>query len=125
MVVERKLKLNNSYYFVGVEVKYNKKKLSKIDNSYYDDGDMGILFNDIANNYSNEYDNDVLFMNDVLFIYDRVPFLRYVKEVYYDDNNVMYCNSIIYKEEIDNYIVDNNIVMNRYNKNNSVCPLLF
>lgn len=123
MVIENKIKLGNNKYFVGVEVYYENKKLHKKSNfnNYFDSGDLTYLINSIENNYDEEnyiYDKDVLIMNDLIYIYDYIPFLSYIK-VENEDNNL-----IINLNELEKYIKNNNInLLNKYL--NSVTPLFF
>ena len=123
MVIESKIKLGNSNYFIGVEVYYENKKLRKKSgfNNYFDSGDLTYLIKSIENNYNKEnyvYDKDVLIMNDLIYIYDHIPFLSYIK-VENEDNNF-----IIILKDLEKYIKDNNInLLNRYLK--SVTPLFF
>ena len=45
------------------------------------------------------------FINDALYIYDHIPFINGIGDIY---NN---SESYISKEELDDYIKDNNIIM--------------
>lgn len=124
MVVSKKIKLNDNIYYIIIDLEYRKKDtVTKLylkdfhDDYYYDDdGDFTILIKKIENNYSYElsknYDKHINFMGNVLYIYDRVPFLKGIKEVYINNiDNTPYSTTYISKEEIENYIIDNNIKM--------------
>ena len=40
MTIERKIKINNKYYYLGIELKYDKNNmLRKLNGSYFDMGD--------------------------------------------------------------------------------------
>ena len=75
MIIERRIKLKNSIYLLGVEVKYKTNGiLQKKDNTYFDIGDFNILINFIEDNYQNDciYDEKVCYMNDIIYLYDRL-----------------------------------------------------
>lgn len=123
MVIENKITLGSNKYLIGVEVYYENKKLRKKSNfsNYFDSGDFTYLIKSIENNYNEEnyiYDKDLLIMNDLIYIYDYIPFLSYIK-VENEDNSL-----IIGLNELEKYIKDNDVnLLNRYL--NSVTPLFF
>ena len=128
MILEKRILINNINYYIGINLKYGKdKKLQKKDGSYFDSGDLSCLIDNIELNYSKDfnYDKDVLYMNDIIYIYDCIPFLSYIKTISYDSDNKIDCVDIIYKEEIDEYIKSNSIVMGYFIENNSISPMLF
>lgn len=124
MVIEKKLKLRDTIYYVLVEVEYRKKENGSISlcmknykDSYYDGGDFSILLEEVEKGYTEEkalkYDKWAWFMTDILYIYNRVPFLSGIKDVYIsDDPNLPSSTTYISKAEIDKYIKENNIKMN-------------
>ena len=123
MFIEKKIKLGDSLYFVVVNVCYVKdefgiKKLQIKDykNSYFDSGDFSLLCGFVQKNYTiNEamkYDKDIPYMGDVLYIYNRIPFLYGIRECYFSKDDLpLYTSSFILKDEIDDYIVNNDIKM--------------
>ncbi len=129
MVIEKRIKLKNSIYLLGVEVKYQKNGiLSKKDNTYFDIGDFSLLINFIENNYQNNciYDEKVCYMDNIIYLYDRFPFISYIKDVTYDQSdNQIFQIGLIEKEEIDIYIKENNIKIGKFDGKKSICPLLY
>ena len=123
MIISKKIKLNDNIYYVIIDLYYKKKDnitmlcLKDFQDEYYDDGDFTKLISIVEDNYSYEqsksYDKYISFMGDVLYVYDRIPFLKGIKEIYNNNtDNTTYSTSYISKEEIENYIIDNNIKMN-------------
>lgn len=129
MLIEKRIKINNSTYLLGVEIKYKKDgTLSKKDNSYFDMGDFGVLINYVENNYQIDcvYDEKVSYMNDIIYLYDRFPFISYIKDMIYDEtNNQIVEMTLIKKEEIENYIRENNIKIGQFDGAKSISPLLY
>ena len=140
MIIEKKILLNNNndLFYVGVEVKYITRKDGRIllqkknsSKKYFDSGDLSYLIEqDVEKKYSKEkrkeYNDEITFMANVLYIYDRIPFLSYVKQVYLSSKGDApgdICT--IYKKEIDKYIKDNKIQMGKYDIKKSVSPCLF
>lgn len=119
MKIEKRISLNNNIYYVVIDVEYKfdgvitRLCLKNYKDDYFDSGDFSCLIEKIEKNYSNdkvlEYDNKIGFMADILYIYDRIPFLTGIKEVYI--NSTCY----ILKEEIDNYIKAHNIKLESNN----------
>ena len=119
MKIEKRISLNNNIYYVVVDVEYKfdgvitRLCLKNYKDDYFDSGDFSCLIEKIEKNYSNdkvlEYDNKIGFMADILYIYDRIPFLTGIKEVCI--NSTCY----ILKEEIDNYIKEHNIKLESNN----------
>ena len=120
MKIDKRISLNNNIFYVVVDVEYKfdgnitRLCLKNYKDDYYDSGDLTALIEKIEKSYSNDkalkYDNKIGFMADVLYIYDRIPFLTGIKDVYINSkDNIM--NSICYisKEEIENYIEEHNI----------------
>ena len=116
MRIERRIKLDQNIYFVVVDVSYEKNEnginallLNDYKDDYFDSGDLSLLIEQIEKEYTREkslqYDKEIWYMADVLYIYDRIPFLSEIKEVYTGGA------SSISKDEIDKYIKDNDIKM--------------
>ena len=83
-------------------------------NECYDGGNLSLLVEKIEMDYSDEksklYDSEIKLMGDILYLYDRIPFLNGVKEVYIADNdNLPYSTSYISKSELLKYIEEHNI----------------
>ena len=131
MIIEKKININNIDYYIGIEVKYHTTKnrhphLTKKDGTYYDGGDLSYLIEYIEKKFerNTDYDKYIAFMNDIIYIYDRIPFLSYIKDISYKDNKIK-STTIIYKEEIIAYIKENNIEIGKFDGLKSVSPLLF
>lgn len=52
------------------------------------------------------YDEFIGYMNHVIYIYDRVPFLKYIREITYDKNGQVKEVALITREEMEDYIKD-------------------
>lgn len=121
MEISKKIKLNNNTYWIIVEVEYKMYGqnfpyliLKNYKDNYWDLGDCSRLIERVEESYSIDkakiYDEVISYMGDILFIYDRIPFIKGIKEV---GNSY---ESYISKEEIDNYIKTFNIKMNKNSK---------
>ena len=121
MKIEKRIKLKNNYYYVIVDVQYIKDKygtvLKLINGMNYDGGDFTRLLKKVEKSYSYKkasmYDTEIGLMGDVMYIYDRVPFLSGIRDVYIDDVSIPYSMGYISKEEIDEYIKDHKVKMNK------------
>lgn len=140
MYIEKRIRLGNTYY-VGIEVEYKRKtglvfnpKTQKRDlespyialclkgyaedKDYYDGHDFSEIIADIEKRFkmrAPDYRSSLhsAFMLDIMYIYERIPFLKYVKDIYISQNeSVPYSQGIIYKEEIDRYIAENGVDIN-------------
>lgn len=123
MTIEKKINLKNNIYYITVEVEYKKNEqnitklcLKNYKDKYFDGGDLSILIEKISKNYdyekSDKYDDEIRFMGDVIYIYDRIPFLSGIKDAYIGKNdNLPSSIAHISKEEIDKYIEEHNIIM--------------
>ncbi len=128
VVIERKIRINNIDYFLGFKLKYGKNgTLRKFDGSYFDLGDLSILINFFEKNYDSciEYDQSVSYMNDIIYLYDRFPFVSYIKDVNYDKGGKITQIGYIDKDDIIDYINFNKIELSKWNKNNCVCPMFY
>lgn len=131
MTIERKIKINNRDYFLGIELKYNANNmLRKFNDGYFDMGDLSIMIEEVQSNYLKEsktviYDKSNSYMNDIIYLYDRFPFISYIREILYNDEGEISFISIINNDEITSYIKTNNIQLNRWDKDKCRCPLLY
>ena len=131
MLIESRLRVNDRNYFLGIELKYNKNgALIKSDNSYFDMGDLGVMIDFFETELKKEgikdvYDNRIAYMNDVIYLYDRFPFLKYIKDVSYDKEGKITQIGYIDRDEIIDYINLNRIELNKWDKNNCICPMLY
>ena len=131
MLIESRLRVNDRNYFLGIELKYNKNgALIKSDNSYFDMGDLGVMIDFFETELKKEgikdvYDNRISYMNDVIYLYDSFPFLKYIKDVSYDKEGKITQIGYIDRDEIIDYINSNRIELNKWDKNNCICPMLY
>ena len=81
---------------------------------YFDSGNLSKLLFKISQNYDKyaekKYDNDISYIDDCLYIYNRVPFLSGIYDISSDDGLPNFFGYIS-KNELDNYIKVNNIKM--------------
>ena len=128
MVIEKRIKIKDVNYLLSIEVKYNKNGiLGKKDNTYFDIGDFNKVISCVESNYDSDciYDKRVYYMNDIIYLYDRFPFIDYIKDITYDSNNQITLIGTIKKEEIIDYIKTNNIRIGMFDGKKSICPLLY
>ena len=128
MVIEKRIKIKDANYLLGIEVKYDKNCiLVKKDNTYFDIGDFNKVISYVESNYDSNciYDKKVYYMNDIIYLYDRFPFIDYIKDITYDSNNQITLIGTIKKEEIIDYIKTNNIRIGMFDGKKSICPLLY
>lgn len=123
MTIEKKIKLKNNIYYLVVEVEYQKDRnnltklrLKNFADAYYDGGDFSLLIEKIENNYEYEkalaYDKEIGLMADALYLYDKIPFLTGIKDVYIaSDDKLPYSVGYISKDEMDMYIKSHNVKM--------------
>ena len=85
-----------------MELKYTKDKvLDKADGTPFDMGDLSIMIDmfekDFEKNSKNiTYDTYIPYMNEVIYLYDRFPFISYIKDVSYGrDGNITYLSCMI------------------------------
>ncbi len=128
MTISKKIKLGNNDYYIIVDVEYKKEQskiprlcLKNYKDDYWDGGDCSILIEKVEKNYTSkkakQYDKGIGFMSDVLYIYDRIPFISGIKDIYISKNDSMpYSEGYISREEIENYIQEFDVKMN-YNPN--------
>lgn len=123
MKIEKRIKLKNNYYYIVIDVEYKKSEngintlcLKNYKDDYWDGGDCTTLIEKIEKSYTTEkakvYEKDINFLADVMYIYDRIPFLSGIKDVYISKNDILpYSVGYISKSEIDKYIKDNGVIM--------------
>lgn len=123
MKISKRIKLNNNYYYLIVDVEYKKREnnlpilcLKNYKEDYWDGGDFSILIEKIEEAYTLEkaekYDENISYMADILFIYDRVPFISGVKDIAFSKkDNVITYDGYISKDDIESYIKMFNIKM--------------
>lgn len=127
MQITKRIKINNNYYYIVVDVEYKKKEnvphlcLKNYKDDYWDGGNCSLLIEEIEKSYTpskvQDYANHPGFISDILYIYERIPFISGIKDIYISkDDNIAFSEGYISKEEIDAYIKDFNIKMN-YNPN--------
>ena len=92
-----------------------------------DIGDFNKVISYVESNYDSDciYDKKVYYMNDIIYLYDRFPFIDYIKDITYDSNNQIIQIGTISKEEIIDYIKTNNIKIGMFDEKKSICPLLY
>ena len=131
MTFERKIRINDRDYFLGIELKYIKDKILKQTNGNgFDMGDLSIMIEEVESNYKKEskeiiYDKDIPYMNDIIYLYDRFPFVTYIKDILYNEEGKITYLGSINKDEILDYIKANKIEINRWDKSSCRCPLLY
>ena len=131
MTLDRKIRINNRDYFLGVELKYIEDRvLIQTNGNNFDMGDLSIMIEDVETNYEREskkiiYDKDISYMNDIIYLYDRFPFVSYIKDIVYNDDGKISYLGCINKDEIIDYIKINKIKINRWDKSSCRCPLLY
>lgn len=122
MQISKKIKINNRNYYAIIDLEYKKiqnnfpvLRLKNYKDDYWDSGDCSILIERIEENYSlkkaQQYDNNIAYMNDILYIYDRMPFISGIKDISIS-NNMISEESYISKEEIEKYIKEFDVKMN-------------
>ena len=125
MYIEKKVKLRDINYYIRVDLNYEKNSknndipnlnLKNYKNNHYDSGSFSLLLEKVEKNYTFEkakvYDENISYMADVIYLYDRIPFLVGIKDEYISkEDNLPYTIGYITKEEIDNYIRENHIKM--------------
>lgn len=128
MIIERKIRINNMDYFLGFKLKYDKNGiLKKLDGSYFDLGDLSILIDYFEKNYDSsiKYNQFISYMNNIIYLYDRIPFLSYIKDVSYDKEGKITQIGYIDRDDIIDYVTLNKIELNKWDKDNCVCPMLY
>lgn len=120
MTIKKRIDLGNTTYYVEVEVEYKKKDnilmlcLKNYKDDYYDGGNLSVLLEKLAREYSAEvlkkYNTGIFFLDDALYLYEHIPFIKGV----YDFNqnkkdSIPHSIGYISVNELDKIIKDNNI----------------
>lgn len=122
MEIYKKLKLENNVYNILFEVEYKRRGgnmpklcLKNYQNDYYDDGDCSLLLRKVEEHYNlinlTNYDKNIYLMANILYIYEKIPFLSSIKEIASANDG-----TIIKKEEIEKYIKQFDVKL-EFNKN--------
>ena len=125
MTIERKINLNKNIYYILLDTEYKKNKdnittikLTNHKDTYFDCGDISLLIKKTEQNYNEnkKYDNNIIFMSDIIYIYQNIPFISGIKNIPLSKEDNL-PNEICYisKKEIEKYIQDNNIKINTNN----------
>lgn len=120
MTIEKRIKINSQIYYVVIDLEYKKCNgsaklcLKNFKNDYFDGGDLSLLIENIENSCNKKsakkYDNHISYMSDCIYLYVRMPFLSGIRDIYISNgDNIPYSTGYIKKEEIENYIKENNI----------------
>lgn len=122
MLIMKRIKLGNSNYYFECTCEYkkidgyNRLCLKNYKDSYYDGGDISRLIKKIEEKYDKsiytKYGNEITFLSDILYIYDNIPFIDGVGDLYITSDGIINSLSYMSREEIDEYIKNNNINMN-------------
>ena len=121
MVIKREIMLNTIKYYIIVECVYKNEcnstflLLKNYNDNYYAEGDLSLLIRKLEQKYSydlvlKKYKSTIPYMNNVLYIYDNIPFISGVGDI------VPTGESYITKTELDIYIKEKNIKMNDKSK---------
>ncbi len=128
VTIERKIRINNIDYFLGFKLKYDKNRvLKKFDGSYFDLGDLSILIDFFEKNYDPniKYDQSISYMNDIIYLYDRFPFVSYIKDFNYDREGKIIQIGYIDTADIIDYVNSNKIELGKWDKDSCVCPMFY
>lgn len=127
MKITKNINLDNKKYYIIIDTIYKKNDsgysrlcLKNYKDNYYDGGDLSILIKHLEDRYKlgnvRVYDKDIPYMNDIIYIYESIPFISGIGDIYYSDNKEVSTYSYITKEEIDEYINNFNIKINYNSK---------
>ena len=122
MIINSRVKLGTINYYVSCNCVYKKKNghtylcLKDYHDDYYDGGDLRCLLKELEKEYNSsnrkKYDATVGFLDDALYLYDNIPFISGVGDMYFLSKDNTLCSiSYFSKEELDQYIKENNIKM--------------
>lgn len=121
MVIKREIMLNNIKYYIIVDCIYKKEcnstflRLKNYNDNYYDEGDLSLLIKKLEQEYNydtvlKKYKSTIPYMNNVLYIYDNIPFISGVGDI------IPTGESYITNTELDTYIEEEKINMNDKSK---------
>ena len=122
MTIEKRIELRNNTYYIRIEVEYKRENdiiilcFKDFADDYYDGGDFSNLLIRVKENYTYElaknYGTNIGFLDDALYLYDHIPFLSGIRDVYQkEDDNMPYSTGYISSSELDEIITMNNIKM--------------
>jgi hypothetical protein len=116
MIIKEKIKLGETNYYITIDCVYKKDTLSlrNYHRDYFDGGDLSYLIKEVEKKFKDShlrYGYSHWFLNDVLYIYDNIPFISGAGDCYFDKEGMLYSSSYITKEELDTFIKENNIKM--------------
>lgn len=111
MIIKKRIKLDNINYYISVNCEYKEKEgqtnlFLKGTDELFDGGNLTELIKKVETNYNKEeikkYNKDVSFLADCLYIYENIPFISGVGNLYFENNDITSL-SYITKEELDNF----------------------
>ena len=119
MNIIKRIKLGSKNYYIVTCCEYinDELRLKDYKDNYYDGGDLSRLIEVLESKYNTDtykkYGNDNWFMSDCLYIYDHIPFINGVGDLYISTiDNIINSASYITKDELDKYIQKHHIIMN-------------
>ena len=108
MNIIKRIKLGSKNYYIVTCCEYinDELRLKDYKDNYYDGGDLSILIEVLESKYNTDtykkYGN-------------HIPFINGVGDLYISTiDNIVNSSSYIKKEELDNYIKENNIIMKNH-----------
>ena len=128
MILNKRIKLGDKNYYISLQCEYTKSKegyvgldLKNYRSKYFDSGDLSKIIEKIENNYDKftykKYDKEKWFLSDCLYIYDNIPFISGVGDFYVSSSDGLISTlAYITKEELDEYIKENNVNMSDNSK---------
>ena len=121
MIINTRVRLGDSKYYISCNLEYKSVNgetllcLKDYKDSYFDGGDLYNLIRKIESEYTFEsykkYFSNISFLGDCLYIYDNIPFISSVGNIGYSSDNTFNTSSSLSKEELDDFIKNNNIKM--------------
>jgi len=127
MLITKRIKLGTIDYYIKYDCIYKTEDgitqlcLKDYKDDYYDGGDLSELIKQLEDKYDydlikRKYDCFAGFLNDCLYIYEHIPFISGIGDMYVSSkDNVLTSISCITKEELDDFIKENKIEL-KYNK---------
>jgi len=125
MYIKKRINLRNINYYIVCECVYKnidgftRLCLKNYKDDYFDGGDLSLLIKKLEKNYNEDtikkYDVDIPFLSDCLYIYDNIPILSGIEDLYLSKDNIVYSTCYISKEELNIFIKENNIKMKDQN----------
>ena len=125
MLVRKKIELRKNIYFIELDLVYKIQDgvtsllFKDWKKPYYDGGDLDVLINKIEESYTikkrNEYDMEISMMGDILYIYDKMPFISGIKVIWKDSDNLTYSSDYLTKKDIEDYMKLKKIKLSPHN----------